>query len=391
MTIPLTPEFFFFLEDGDTPVCPGDDVWRRRLPLDRAISPERAPQTDVPSTGDYFSTLSAFLAQDRGRYLVEALPGDVLATCPQSVPVHIHLVKHGAFYHPALVRIQIGGRCVYRVANVAVSAQGRTVIAEEVAALRHLQALGEDILPQVYGVAENIGPHKMAVFLADWLDGFCEWHLTGDGADQLCRRVVVWDPVLGQYDLSPAQTADLFRRTAAAHTRLYDVTTSAHVSRWHHGAGDFIVRPSGDAGVDVRLISVRRHAPLMDPARLLPEDLIDTLLLFMVDLTLKNRVDRMDGVGSMALYETPAVAWTVEGFFDGLAHQVRSGRLPADFAQGFHAVIAALKEDDIRQLTAALVERLPAGSEARLLYDRHGRAHATALSTAIASIRLSLL
>jgi len=388
--MPFTPEFSFYLEGGDNPVCPGDDVWRSPLPLERSISLERAPQSAAPSTGDYFRALSSFFAQDQGRHLVETLPGDVLAARPQSAAIHIHLVKHGAFYHPALVRIQIGERRFYRAANVAVSTQGKAVIAEEVAALRHLQALGEDLLPRVYGMAENIGPHKMAVFLADWLDGFYEWHFTGGGADQLCRRVVVWDPVHGEYHLSAAQTADLFRRTAAVHTRFYDVASSAHVARWHHGAGDFIIRPAGSAGVDVRLISVRRYAPLVDTARLMPEDLIDTLLLFMVDLTLKNRVDRMDGVGSMALYEIAAVAWTVEGFFEGLTHQVRAGQLPADFAQGFLAFIKAIKVDDIHQLTSALVDRLPAGSEARALYARHCRQHGAALRTAISLMRLSL-
>jgi hypothetical protein len=264
-----------------------------------------------------------------------------------------------------------------------VSSQGKAVIAEETAALRHLQEHHNGVLPKIYGMAEDIGAYGMSMFMADWLEGFCEWHLTGEEEDRLCSRVVMWDPVLGHHDLTPIQTAALFRRSAAVLTGFYDVATSGHVARWHHGAGDFIIRPIGDAHLDMRLITVRRYAPLMTGIEDRPEEMIDALLAFFLELTLKNRVDRRDGIGDMVLAETTAVGATVKGFFDGLAHQVAAGHLPGTFVGDFRGYIAALGEREIVGLAASLIERLPPGSGERELYDRHGDAHVIALMSAL--------
>lgn len=365
------------------PVRPGDALWERPLPLERGAACGAPAVLNGPSTGDYFQAVEAFLTMENHRHLRGALPdaGWPSRQLPESV--HIHLVKHGACYHPSQVVIRSGGRQFSRVVNVAVSSQGRAVFTEELGALRLLKERAAGVIPAVYGAAENIGTHQMAMFIADWLDGFSEWHLTGGGTDKVCRRVVVWDAARGHYELSPAQSAQLFRGTAAVLTGLYDVASSHHIGRWHHGAGDFIIRPDGAGRMDVRLITVRRYAPLMAGIEDRPEDMIDALLAFLLELSLKNRLDRRDGVGDLVLSGEDAVGWTVAGFFDGLDHQARAGHLPGDFSRGFLGFVGTLGQADISHLVASLITRLPADSEERALYCRHGDAHAAALVSEI--------
>lgn len=376
---PDQPAFSFFLDSDAVSVQPGDELWHRPLPLDRGAAPAAGGDAKGPSTGDYFRAVASFLTIDDHRHLLGALPDAGLATQRLPESVHIHLVKHGAFYHPAMVVIHAGGRRFSRVVNVAVSSQGRAVFAEEFAALRRLRDRAAGVIPTVYSAAQDIGPHQMNLFIADWLDGFSEWHLTGGGTDGVCRRVVVWDAVRGHHELSPLRTAQLFRKIAAILTGYYDVASSRHIGRWHHGAGDFIVRPEGRR-MDVRLITVRRYAPLMAGVEEHPEDAIDALLVFLLELTLKNRLDRRDGIGDLVLSETAAVGWTVTGFFDGLADQVRAGQLPDDFFRGFLGVVSAFDPASVSQLVASLIDRLPADSEERALYYRHGDAHVAALT-----------
>ena len=380
-----SPDFSFFLDGAATPVRPGDNLWRRPLPLSRRAGAAASADAPGPCTGDYFCAVESFLTADAYRHLLSAFADSEFTTRRLPASVQIHLVKHGAFYHPAKVIVHAGERRFTRVVNVAVSDQGKAVIAEEVAALHRLHETDPGVIPAVYGASESIGPYEMAVFIADWLEGFFEWHLTGGDAGRVCRRSVLWDPVRGHRELSAGETTALFRRIAAILTGFYDVTTSCHIARWHHGAGDFIMRSEGCAQVDVRLITVRRYAPLMAGLEGRPEDMIDALVAFFIELTLKNRLDRRDGVGDMVLFETAAVEWTMAGFIDGLYNQVHAGRLPVDFPQEFFAYLNAMGKKGVSSLLASLIDRLPAGTEVHTLLSRYGDTHLAALMAAIAA------
>lgn len=385
----MTPDILFHIEDGAA-LTPADDLWRRPLPVDRAAGASDAAAPAGPATGDYFSAVAAFLSEDRCRRLTEMLPRDADGRPAAPDTVHIRLVKHGAFYHPARVEIRAGGRRFIRVVNVAVSAQGKAAVAEEVAAMRRLNAGGDGILPAVYGMAEAIGPHHMAMFAADWLEGFSEWHLTGPDADGVCRLGVVWNAERGHRSLSGRQLRDLLRRTAAILTGYYDVATADHIAHWHHGAGDFIVCAADDAPVDVRLITVRRYGPMVAGGLDGPEDMIEALALFLVALTMKNRVDRCDGVGDIVLADDAAVAATLEGCFDGLSRQAAEGALPPAFPGGFLSYLKSFDQEHLGQLMTALAARLPAGSEERACWKRHGGAHIRALRAAVPRIEVKI-
>ena len=83
---------------------------------------------------------------------------------------------------------------------------------------------------------------------------------------------------------------------AAILTGYFDTRSFAQIYPWHPAAGDFIARIAGD-GVAVRLVAARQYGPLVGPPDLPPEE---ALLFFFLNLTLRLRVDRLDGVGEVA-------------------------------------------------------------------------------------------
>jgi len=108
-------------------------------------------------------------------------------------------------------------------------------------------------------------------------------------------------------------------------TRAYDPVTGEQIYPWHHASGDFIVRVR-DGSVGLRLISARQYAPTLagHSDGLDEEAHLMALLVFFLNLTLRNRIDRLDGTGEAAWAGDVAVPATVTGFFEGLDRDIRS-------------------------------------------------------------------
>jgi hypothetical protein len=196
----------------------------------------------------------------------------------------------------------------------------------EVAALyRVAQRLPPGNVPTVYGHAEVPGPDNltMPMFLADWFAGFHEFHLSMNPRDGR-QGMVVWDTQNKPFYLSEQHQADVYRQVAYLLTRAYDPDATRQIYPWHHAAGDFVMRVS-DASVSLRLITVRQYAPTLgggdgeldDEARLM------ALLVFFLNLTLRNRIDRLDGTGDMAWAGSGAVAATVRGAMEALPMAIK--------------------------------------------------------------------
>lgn len=308
-------------------IQPGHPLWQKPLP-----SMNRAARFSASTDGaaskaithaDYFEVVRSYLT-DAGRTHIQK----ALAThFPQHETVFkparmdVVLEKHGEFYHPARIDILIYERSISLALNVAVTPAGRDCMTSEVAALgRVAQRLPPGNVPTVYGHAEVPGPNNltMPVFLADWCNGFHEFHLSINPRDGR-QGIVVWDTQNEPFYLSDQQQVDVYRQVASLLTRAYDPDTTQQIYPWHHAAGDFVIRVSG-ASVALRLITVRQYAPtlggsgreLNDEARLM------AMLVFFLNLTLRNRIDRLDGTGDPAWAGPLAVAATVRGVIEAL-------------------------------------------------------------------------
>ena len=246
--------------------------------------------------------------------------------------VSIFLEKHGAFYHPARLQVAVGEQALSLVVNVATSSHGQRALQNELKALEHLNEHRPfDWFPKVYASACD----DLPMFLGDWFDGFHEFHLTRPSGRE-DTVIVVWDGAVEPCLLSGNQTAALYRSMAMIMTACYDPISTCQIFPWHHASGDFVVRVDGD-GVAVKLVTVRDYVPIAE-ATAKPEDeseLLEALSVFFIHLTLRMRLDRIDGVADVVWAPDHCLAPMIEGFFQGLDLAALINGFPDAFSDAF--------------------------------------------------------
>ena len=198
------------------------------------------------SYGQYFDAVTRFLTWDGCRRLFHALERHFNESVESNAiqQIRIFLVKHGEFYHPSRIDLELGSRKASFVLNVAVSETGRGCLDTEVDSLgrlsRHAQAA---YIPKVYakGEVSSQGRADLKMWLGEWFDGFHEFHWSSN-SDAEGLMLAVWDPHTTARYLALSQAGNIYCEAAAILTHFYNLTTFEQIYPWHHGAGDFIVR-----------------------------------------------------------------------------------------------------------------------------------------------------
>ena len=198
----MSPAFIFKIGQPAVAISDRDPQWSLPLPTSRqAIGVSREPCDDNRSVtyGDYFCAARDFITRHLPAILTQASGGIGTGTAlgQQASTAIIHLVKHGAFYHPARVVLQTGHHQVAAVLNVAVETAGRDVLLSEVEILERLTAdFPDHYVPAVYAHGFGKPPEgpPLAMFAACWFDGFHEFHCTR-GPGPSVDRFVVWDDI----------------------------------------------------------------------------------------------------------------------------------------------------------------------------------------------------
>ena len=371
------PSLFYYLDTADHPIDENHPVWDRHLPVSRqteTIVPEMLDAERV-TYGKYFSSIARFCADGGWGRLINAatavLQRPVQASDIKAVAVY--LTKHGAFYHPARLRVTVNDQALSLVVNVAVSNPGRHALLNEQKALAHLnEERPFGWFPRIYAAEADDPP----MFLGDWFDDFHEFHLTLPASGDE-PAIVVWDGAPTPLMLTGNRVADLYRNMAMIMTACYDPITTAQIFPWHHAAGDFVVRLDGNQ-VAVRLITVRDYAPMIGVAAP-PQDelaLMETLMLFFIHLSVRMRLDRLDGVAEVAWAPEPCLAPMIEGFFQGLDLTARLSGLPENFPEVFRRFINHYRAADLTVLADQIIEVVyrRQGEERRIIdahLDRH--------------------
>ncbi len=372
--MPHIPRLTYYLDGENAPVNPNEEIWSAPLPTSRGASPRESRKgDDRPAThGDFFTAARDFLESNNYE--------TIRAACTQCLgkevspgvirEIRVFLVKHGEFYHPARIEPLLSSPNdppPRFVLNAAISEIGKKTLSAEYA---HLTRLNEefpfDHLPRVFhhgqGRARDHGAIPM--FLGQWLDGFHEFHISRNPSAG-APGVTVWDGRPDAVFLTDRQTVDLYRKTALILTSYFNMETFERIFPWHHAAGDFVVRPHPD-GVDLRLITVRGYGPMLsaengngagerdrgpDPARVL-----GALLLFFLSLSIRTRVDRLDGVGETVWADDAAVYGALAGFFEGMGVISRIHGAPDDFPTYVHAFFASHSDAELYDLSQGLVK-----------------------------------
>jgi len=382
--MPPAPQCTYFLYETNTPVRPQDTRWQAPLPQDRGVfsGTVKAAAIGRVSHGMYFEAAHAFLSSNGYEPLLKAVSKTLLSpmTIDEINKINIILEKHGEYYHPGRIEVLVKGQTVALVLNVALSSQGRACLQREFGLLRQLEeAYAWKFLPQVYAMGEVklAGGPKASMFLGQWFQGFHEFHLVRDpDSGEPC--LVVWDPLQGPRPLSTSQAEAIYEQAATILTAYFNLMTFEQVFAWHHAAGDFIVNI--DQGQPrVKLITVRRYTPLFEQIEHDAETFMQALLVFLLNLSIRMRLDRFDGVGDMAWAQDVAVPATVQGFFKGLDLQLAALDLPQEVVGHFRNYLKRHSKIDLLDALTAVARRFdPAMPGIDLVMDRLGL-HAASL------------
>ena len=331
--MPARPQTTYFLYELKNYFSSDHPLWKAPLPLHRnAASRIAHPKSAVTvNYGDYFQAVGQFLKKNHYNKLSTAVSRQIGRTInPQEIRnIRVCLEKHGAFYHPARIDVVGADFRTKFVLNVAVSRTGRDTIEKEygfIAKLNH--DIQGHFLPNVYG-RDDISLKKdlkLGMFLGEWFDGYHEFHLSRDRSDNT-HKIRVWDPERQGFYLSAHQCRELYRQASRILTSCYNVETTEHIYSWQHASGDFIVKPENNS-VDVKLIAVRSYESALKNRDRNTETIMYALLVFFINLTIRMRLDRLDGTDELAWSDDITVPGSVLGFLEGLAQKPGIDMLP---------------------------------------------------------------
>jgi hypothetical protein len=346
--MPLNPQLSFFLSGRKQPLDPESKRWNLPIPVKRELTGIISDQNDsFPVTyGDYFEAAGTFITKNNYEVIFTALSSLEQDIRPEQInEIKISLEKHGSFYHPSKVEVITEKSVIPFVLNVAVSETGIECIHNEFFTLKKLfSEFPNSFIPAVYGqhVLTGRKDHQIGMFLGDWFEGYCEFHLSIDPSDGK-EKILIWDYVNGNFFLPASKVIEIYRQASMIMTCFYNVHTFEQIFPWHHAAGDFIVKQTGDA-LEVKLITVRQYAPLYetDPQNSNPDSIFEGLLIFLIVLSIRMRIDRIDGIGNIVWADNLSVEGTIKGFRDGIKIKSKIGVIPYNFIDEFRTYLQSI-------------------------------------------------
>lgn len=378
------PVITYHLPDLEHPIGTDDPIWSSFIPTGRDHFTGHHPKhTDASIRyGDYFKGIQDVIKQNGFQAIIDAgaCQIDQPITVGDLKEVRICLEKHGEYYHPARLEIFTHQDHYTLVANVAFSNSGQATLKYDyMNMIRLTQEYPYSFLPAVYHLGKiDLGKtHRTPyICLGQWLERYNEFHLTRR-SDETTDYLIVWDAQRGNHYLSSDQRQEVYRQAALILTAYYNLETTEHISAWHHAAGDFVVADDETSGqIDLKLITVRKYAPLIQEIPRGAAAAFQALLLFLLNMTIRMRIDRLDGVAEMAWADDHALEGTLAGFFQGLALQVHHDIIPEDVPVYFKEYLSKLSAEDALDLLASMVARMPSDSPELSLVETHLQNHA---------------
>ena len=313
------------------------------------------------SLRDYFEAIRDFILRDRARPLV-ALLRDLLHTnlnLDEIYEVLIRTEKHGALYHIASIEIFSGNQPVKLSVSTAVSERGKVLLSNEFEVLDSLnRKFHLPYLPRPYSLREipcDAGDRgeSLLMLLAGWFEDYHEWHLRGEANDD-DRKICIWDNKNGYWIASKKECYEIFKQIAKILTLYYDTRDFSQIYPWHHGAGDFIIkREKGQ--IYTRLTTVRKYEEIMSLVSDDPVNPFVAITYFFLNLTIKIRLDRLDGVGKMVWADEFSVAAAIEGFFEALCLMATENRFHLGSVDDLLALFKSFDSEDLQNIFDSLL------------------------------------
>jgi hypothetical protein len=297
--------------------------------------------TSKTSYREYFHSIHGFLAREDFQTLLKAAGGRLGRTIPLGDvdEIIIRTEKHGLLYHPASIEMILQQEKIKFCLNVAVSDSGKAWLQEEISVLQKLyDTFNLPYLPQVYFGGNH---NSMLFLLEDWFEGFHEFHIT---VEEGVKRLKLWEFGKGYTYISPEQSFELYKQASKILTLYYDLKDFREIYPWHHAAGDFVVKIEDDKKIDVRLSTARRYEPLLDYTQKINPLL--ALFYFFLNLSIRMRLDRTDGVGEIIWADDPCIEATVFGFIEALKTKEELDGYPG-LAGEFSGLARSFRKDEL--------------------------------------------
>lgn len=349
-----TPLIRYSIADPTNFVSKVSDEWSSYLPLERdpGIQSEHSVKLS-----DYFMAAESFLKENDYEVIRNAAVSTRLnpISSLSIKDVNICLVKHGRFYHPSKIVVQLKNNQLFSLTlNVAFSTEGIACVDRECRALISLYNR-IDYVPKVFGKNSYILKNGLeySIFSTQWFDNYHEFHLSIDKEGK--QRIIVWHSEKGNYYLSEDASYSLYRKIARILTCCYDPFSGNQIQPWHHAAGDFIIN-NDNSDVDVRLITVRQYTSLFQE---LPDDddtLAEAAIIFLIGMSLRTRIDRADGVGEILWADSYAVQATAQGFFEGLFSNTPTSDQETSLKKKIIDLSLEMTPDDLLDYSRMIIE-----------------------------------
>lgn len=309
---------------------------------------------------DYFSVIVRALKDHWGT--VENLLNGCMSITDANTALKVEIIseKHGSHYHPARIDIKVLDSKLSLAANVAISEPGLSRIETEYEAMKRLfNGFQKKYIPETLFfykdqfIGSDHNNHHVKILFTKWLDGYHEFHIC-ESEDPNEQALILWDTEIGYSELSSAEIHDVYKRASAILTYYFNPQTSEEIFPWHHGAGDFVARRVSES-VSVRLISVRQYTArvVCINERLDP---VEALITFFANLTIRMRLDRVDGIGEIIWANDKTLLACIEGFFKGLSMKAREMQRWFELVEKLIEIIAKMGPGDWAEVFARVLD-----------------------------------
>ncbi|MFA5902439.1 MAG: hypothetical protein WC836_00785 [Desulfobacula sp.] len=356
--------FHFFISGEEKEVLPGSELWElplsgKRTGIDGNSQSGTVNRDAEITVGDYFSASCEVLSKDEFSILSTGLEA-IFQKPVERIDIQkvsVFLEKHGAFYHPLKIKTELKNSqtCVF-VLNGAVSNPGLSLIETEYSLILRLnKTFPKRYLPCVFGLDMLETKYGRAgFFLGEWFENYKEFHVTS-GRDQ--NQIVIWESDGACLYLPEKVALPIYREAARILTYYYNIETFEQIYPWRHAAGDFVVKQEGSQ-FHVRLITVRGYSVLTEFGSGEADNknyILPSLLVFFFNLTIKMRLDRLDGTGKDVMLGDEVIKATIRGFLEALDEKSK-GYDYGDLKLSFISFIEGWGLEQITNILATIME-----------------------------------
>jgi hypothetical protein len=267
--------------------------------------------------------------------------------------------KHGTLYHVASVEITGHGARKKFAVSTAFTEPRKGLLLREYETMRYLnEQFSYGSIPKVYVASETLcsspkGNETVAMSVAEWLEGYHEWHLAEEPDGK--QAVLIWDMEKGNRTASVEEGRSIFREATKILTLYYDPKTYRQIYPWHHAAGDFVVKGTGQ-GVEVKLTTARNYLPLISFPTKADTNRVTALVAFLLNMLVQMRLDRVGGVGEPVWAHEEFVSPCLDGFIGALKTKKAEGRDEWREGPDLPALLKRFSKEELHTLHAPLME-----------------------------------